>query len=107
MLLIILTLCRYFVWGSVIWFLFPIIPIIDIYHPLFPSNEDNDDVPLPMAENIANFILVMLSGVLFTIGSLFFVRSFWEPKLESFFENLGGCCLEHFGTDEQVTKLAV
>jgi len=89
------------VWGSVLWTLFPIIPIIDLYHPLFPGNEDNDDTPLPITDDSANYILVMSSGIFFVVGSLFFVRSFYEPKFEAFFAQYGGCCLVNFGTDEQ------
>lgn len=74
---------RYFVWGSVLWMLFPIVPLIDLYYPLFPSNEDADDTPLPLVENDANYGLLILSGLLFTIGSLFFVRCFSEPRFVS------------------------
>lgn len=93
----------YFVWGSLMWMLFPILPLIDLYYPLFPANEDADDTPLPIAESDANYALVMLSGLLFTIGSIFFVRCFWEPSPEPYFTYLQGSWLhEHVESDELV-----
>ena len=92
----------YFVWGSVIWMLFPILPLIDLYYPLFPGNEDADDTPLPIAESDANYALVMLSGLLFTIGSIFFVRCFWEPRPEPYFKDVKGWLYEHVESDELV-----
>lgn len=39
---------------------------------------------------------------MFTVGSLFFVRCFLEPRVESFFHGFGGCWEEHFESDELI-----
>jgi len=73
-----------------------------LYYPIFPSNEDADDTPLPIAESDANYALVILSGLCFTIGSLFFVRTFLEPQPTPFFAHIEGFLKEHVDSDELV-----
>lgn len=84
----------YFVWGSFFWMIFPIFPLINMYHP-FIESFDHDDTPMPMLKKDITYALLIASGLLFTLGSAMFVRATEEPRPVPLFVNF-----EHFATDE-------
>ena len=84
----------YFVWGSTLYMLFPIMPLINMYHPFIPDYSDEDDTPFPLLKKDITYSLLIFSGFLFTLGSLMFVRATDEPRVTPLFDYY------HCATDE-------
>jgi len=80
------------VWGSLLSALMPIVPLIDIYCPLFKVQEGTVLVEFSKA---LTWVLCIISGVCFTVGSAIYVRAFEDPPLRPLLENI-----YHFQTDE-------
>lgn len=80
----------WFVWGSLVATLIPIVPVVELFYPFWPQSESS----LPLLQDAATFVLLIFSGVFFTLGSLAFVRAFEDPPLKPLFSN------EHLATDE-------
>jgi hypothetical protein len=80
----------WFVAGSMIATLIPIVPVAELFYPFWPQK----DSTLPILQDAATFGLLIFSGIFFTLGSLVFVRAFEEPPLKPLFSS------EHFATDE-------
>jgi hypothetical protein len=80
----------WFVVGSIVATLIPIVPVVELFYPFWPGKEST----LPILQDAATFGLLIFSGVFFTLGSLVFVRAFEDPPLKPLFSN------EHFATDE-------
>ena len=66
----------WFVWGSVLSILIPIPLLVDIRYPIFRTL---DDTNLSAFCEAATWVLVIIAGILFSIGSLIWVRSFEDP----------------------------
>lgn len=81
----------WFVLGSVITTLIPIVPLVDLFYPFWKSTPH-----LPILSDAATFGLLIASGFFFTIGSLAFVRATEEPPLPPLFANVS----VHLETDE-------
>jgi len=81
----------WFVLGSVIATLIPIVPLVDLFYPFWKSTPR-----LPILSDAATFGLLIASGFFFTIGSLAFVRATEEPPLQPLFANVS----VHLETDE-------
>lgn len=81
----------WFVLGSLIATIIPVIPLIDLFHPFWPTPESS----LPLFQDAGTFILLIISGLFYTLGSWAFVRATEEPALRPLFENW-----DHFCTDE-------
>lgn len=66
-----------FVYGSAFSTIIPVFPLIDIYFPLFhePNNSE-----LRALSQVLTWVLLILSGAFFTVGSLVFVRAFEIPR---------------------------
>ena len=60
--------------------IFPIFPLINLYHPFIPDYSEQDDTPLPIMKKDITYGLLIVSGFLFTLGSLMFVRATNEPR---------------------------
>lgn len=67
-----------------------IIPLIQSFYPIFHTTPNT----LPILDFYATWVLLIISGFFYTIGSYAFVRAFTEPPLEHLFT------WRHFGTDE-------
>jgi hypothetical protein len=80
------------VWGSLLSAIMPIVPLIDIYCPLF---HDPEGTVLAEFGKALTWILCIISGICFTVGSAVYVRAFEDPPLRPLFENF-----YHFQTDE-------
>ena len=81
----------WFVLGSVVATLIPIVPLVDLFYPFWKST-----ARLPILSDAATFGLLIASGFFFTIGSLAFVRATEEPPLPPLFANVS----VHLETDE-------
>jgi hypothetical protein len=79
-----------FVVGSVIATLIPIVPLLDLFYGFWTQTGT-----LPILDDAATFVLLIISGVFFTLGSLAFVRATEEPPLKPLLHDW-----EHFETDE-------
>lgn len=84
---------RWFVGGSLVSAFIPIVPLVDIYFPFFVVPEKTD---LAALSESATWILLILSGLFYTVGSLAFVRAFEDPPLPPLFK------WYHLSTDELV-----
>ena len=82
----------WFVVGSLMSAIIPIFPLIDIYLPLFSIPEGT---VLQAFGKAVTWILCIISGLFFTIGSWMYVRAFDEPMPRPLLENY-----YHFSTDE-------
>ena len=82
----------WFVAGSFISFLIPIIPIYDILDPTHSIFNVPVDKSIPLFANILTWIILMISGFFFTVGSYVFLRSFEVPPVDPL---LKGCRLCH------------
>lgn len=80
----------WFVIGSVIAMLIPIVPLVDLFYPFWITNASS----LPLLQDVATFGLLIASGFFFTLGSLAFVRATEEPPLKPLFTS------PHLATDE-------
>ena len=67
-----------------------VIPLIQAFYPIFHTTPNT----LPMLDFYATWILLIISGFFYTVGSWAFVRAFTEPPLGHLFH------WRHFGTDE-------
>jgi hypothetical protein len=82
----------WFVLGSVLATIIPIVPLVDLFYPFWKSNPPK----LPLLSDAATFGLLIASGFFFTVGSLAFVRATEEPPLKPLFANVS----VHLETDE-------
>lgn len=82
----------YFVYGSFLSTLIPMIPLIDIYTRFFYTPEDTQ---LGAFANSSTWIFLIISGIFSTVGSYVFIRAFKDPPVEPLFPDL-----HHFCTDE-------
>lgn len=80
---------RWFVFGSIGGVIFAILPLI------IAENSPVTDDALPTVDYDITWGILTFSGVLFTIGSLMFVRAFEEPPIRPLLYNY-----KHFQTDE-------
>jgi hypothetical protein len=81
----------WYVWGSFIATLIPIIPLADIHSGFFNVTEDTE---LPVFNDSATWVLLILSGLFYTVGSFAFVRAFRNPPPRPIFK------WHHLSTDE-------
>ncbi|RYG68921.1 hypothetical protein EON64_04025 [archaeon] len=89
-------LFRWFVWGSVGVVITSSVMIHNKYSPLF----NDDDSILTPAAFIFSWVLMLLSGLFSTLGSLFFVRAFHEnPPMRPMFRSY-----YHLQSDELVAS---
>jgi len=82
----------WFVWGSLIATIFPILVLLNPYIHIYESDEHS----LPAIGYFVTWIMCVISGAFFTLGSCFFVRAFEEPPVPALFRNGS----RHFQTDE-------
>eukprot|EP01036_Dinobryon_divergens_P028222 gene28221-37134_t len=86
----------YYVYGSLLAAIIPIFPLVSMFQTYDPRTKFWAKPGfLPLAENVAVYVMLILVGVLYTIGSLTFVRAVEEPHLPPLFPNF-----RHFATDE-------
>lgn len=83
----------WFVLGSIFATIIPIVPLVDLFYPFWPTNSR---VKLPLLSDVTTFGLLIVSGVFFTVGSLAFVRATEEPPLRPLFSKIS----QHLETDE-------
>lgn len=83
----------WFVLGSVFATIIPIVPLVDLFYPFWPTKVG---VNLPMLADVETFALLIVSGFFFTMGSLAFVRATEEPPLRPLFSKV----TIHLETDE-------
>ena len=83
----------WFVLGSVLATIIPVVPLVDLFYPFWPAS---DTVKLPLLSDVTTFALLIISGFFFTIGSLAFVRATEEPPLRPLFAKV----TVHLETDE-------
>jgi len=74
----------------------PIVPLVDCYGGKIFINGHDDVYGVQLPET---WILLILSGILFLLGSIFFIRSFEYPTIEPLFKNTS--CV-HFSSDDLV-----
>jgi hypothetical protein len=89
---IIVRFIRWYVAGSLLSIPMAIVPLIDVFHPIF---EVPPETVLQTFSQSATWICLIIVGVFYTIGSLVLVRAFDEPVPEALFKNY-----EHICTDE-------
>jgi hypothetical protein len=80
---------RWFVWGSLGGVIFALLPIV------ISENSPATDDKLPTVDYDLTWAILVFSGVLFTVGSLLFVRAFEEPPVRPLLYYY-----KHFQTDE-------
>lgn len=83
----------WFVVGSIIATLIPIVPLVDLFYPFWTTTGGS----LPLLEDAATFGLLIASGVFFTFGSYAFVRATEEPPLRPLLISWSST---HLATDE-------
>lgn len=83
----------WFVLGSVLATIIPVVPLLDLFYPFWPTNST---IKLPLLSDVTTFALLIVSGFFFTIGSLAFVRATEEPPLRPLFAKV----TVHLETDE-------
>ena len=81
----------WFVYGSIFSIVIPIVPLLDIQYHFFQDNKTS----LSVYNDEITWLLVLIAGIFFTIGSYIWVRSFHQPPLNP----LLPCC-KCFKTDE-------
>lgn len=81
----------WYVWGSLVSALIPFVPLIDIYVVFFRVPPDT---ALHEFSQTATWVLMIISGIFYTLGSLAFVRAFETPPVHALFS------WYHLGTDE-------
>jgi hypothetical protein len=79
------------VWGSLLTATFAVVPLIQQYESFY---KQHDDI-LPSVDFKLTWSLLIFSGIMFTFGSLAFVRAFEEPPKRPLFY-----FYKHFQTDE-------
>ena len=84
----------WFVWGSLMSTVIPIIPLMDIHLHLFETPEGT---VLNAFANSSTWLFLIISGLFFTIGSWVFIRAFKHPPPEPLFPDVYHLC-----TDELV-----
>lgn len=80
------------VWGSLLSTLIPIIPLLDIYVKIFHTREATILYEFSKA---STWILCIVSGVFFTVGSWVYIRAFEVPEPTPLLHNF-----YHFSSDE-------
>lgn len=83
----------WFVLGSVLATIIPIVPLVDLFYPFLSLTKTTQ---LPLFADASTFALLIISGFFFTIGSLAFVRATEEPPLKPLFAKV----TIHLETDE-------
>ena len=81
----------WFVVGSVLATVIPIVPLVDLFYPFWASKAQ-----LPLLSDATTFGLLIVSGAFFTFGSLAFVRATEEPAIKPLFAKV----TVHLETDE-------
>ena len=81
----------WFVWGSLISTLIPVIPLIDIHLKFFHEPENT---VLSAFANSSTWIFLIISGIFTTMGSWVFIRAFEHPPPEPFFPNIHHLCTD-------------
>ena len=82
--------------GSLLASLIPIVVIVNLFDPFWDTNTS-----LPLLTNIIINILLIASGVLFTLGSLAFLRASREPTPKPLLASLSAL---HIFTDDQLAS---
>jgi len=82
----------WFVWGSLVSALIPIVPLVDIYYPIFTIVSDTN---LKAFDEMSTWVFLIISGLGFTFGSYAFVRAFEHPPRKPMFDGW-----YHLQTDE-------
>jgi hypothetical protein len=85
-----ISLLRWFVWGSLVAMLMAVLPLIQVDVNIFQATDDT----LPVMDFYSTWALLIVSGFFFTVGSYAFVRAFEEPPKPPLFT------WKHFETDE-------
>jgi hypothetical protein len=80
----------WFVLGSIVATIIPIVPLVDLFYPFWPHSSSS----LPLFDDVWCFVLLIISGFFFTLGSLAFVRAVEEPPKKPLFSSY------HLATDE-------
>ena len=83
--------CRWFVWGSVISTLLPILVLLHDFIGIYEV-----ETTLPALTYYVTWIIMVLNGFFMTLGSLAFVRAFEEPPKPPMFT------WKHISSDELV-----
>eukprot|EP01041_Mallomonas_annulata_P001362 gene1362-2633_t len=81
----------WFVWGSFVSMIFPVLILLNPYIHIY----DTEESTLPALGYYVTWIMLIISGLFFTVGSFFFVRAFEEPPVEPLFKQY-----KHIQTDE-------
>ena len=84
----------WFVYGSLMSTVIPIIPLMDIHLHIFVEPEGT---VLNAFANSSTWVFLIISGLFFTIGSWVFIRAFEQPPPEPLFPDI-----HHLCTDELV-----
>ncbi len=82
----------WFVLGSFIAMIIPIVPLVDLFEPFWPTSSSGS---VPLLEDAYTFGLLIVSGLFFTLGSLAFVRATEDPPIRPLFN-----FSVHVATDE-------
>jgi len=70
----------WYVWCCVASIIAPIIPVIGLYENFWPVNTNPDGKPVvPFGADVVQYILLVVSGSIFTIASYLLVRAFRIP----------------------------
>ena len=84
--------CRWYVIGSLFTIPMAIVPLIDVFNPVFEVPEETS---LESFGQAATWIILIIIGIFYTVGSLIMVRAFEDPIPEPLLKDW-----KHFCTDE-------
>lgn len=82
---------RWYVWGSFLSALIAVVPLVDLSVTIFNVPVETS---LKAFDESATWVLLIISGIFFTVGSYVFVRAFESPPKPPLFT------WKHFSTDE-------
>ena len=83
----------WFFYGSLLTIIIPIFPLIALYEDLW-DNHHVEELGIPNVEHAVAYSLLVLIGILYTVGSYAFVRAVESPPPKPLFTNY------HVATDE-------
>jgi len=87
----------WFLWGSVLAMLIPVVPILDILYHFYVHNGS-----LETTVYFYIYGLLIFSGLMFSIGSYHFLRVFIEPPPDPYFSSCR--CLSNGANDELIAS---
>lgn len=88
----------WFTCGSLLSAIIPIIPLMNENNTILRQSSN-----LPLMQNSVTFILLIISGIIYTIGSLAFVRASEDPPMKPLFS----CYHFHTGTHGRYINSAI